>query len=78
MKSAFSPDDRIIVIGTTRHPELGDTKQLKTFFDKFLYFPYPEYPSRLLLWKEFMKESLGAKVGGGGGGVGGVAGEEKH
>lgn len=62
MKLGIGPEHRIMVMGTTRHPEVADVKQLRTFFDKFLYFPYPEYPSRLMLWKKFMKDMLGAKV----------------
>ena len=62
MKLAIQPEHRIIIIGTTRHPELADTKQLKGFFEKFLYLPYPNYPSRLMLWKMFLREIIGAQV----------------
>jgi SpoVK/Ycf46/Vps4 family AAA+-type ATPase len=51
-----------VILGTSRHPENGDPKALKGFFDKFLYIPYPDYPSRLMLWKTFMREAVGPKV----------------
>jgi len=31
---------------------------MKNFFDKFLYMPYPDYPSRLMLWRKFIKDQL--------------------
>lgn len=62
IKQALLPEHRIVILGTSRHPENGDAKALKGFFDKFLYIPYPDYPSRLMLWKTFMREAVGAKV----------------
>lgn len=62
MKSALLPEHRIVVMGTSRHPEMGDAKALKGFFEKFLYVPYPDYPSRLMLWKKFMRDTVGSKV----------------
>jgi SpoVK/Ycf46/Vps4 family AAA+-type ATPase len=53
LKVAYRPPDRVIFIGTTRAPEKADKKDLKAFFDKFLYVPYPDYPARLELWKSF-------------------------
>lgn len=62
IKQALLPEHRIVILGTSRHPENGDPKALKGFFDKFLYIPYPDYPSRLMLWKTFMREAVGPKV----------------
>merc|ERR1712070_575172 len=59
MKLALQPTERIIFIGTTRHPELADQKQLKTFWDKFIYVPYPDYASRVQLWRKFMEDKVG-------------------
>jgi MoxR-like ATPase len=56
--SGFKPLDRVIFIGCTRNPEKADKKELKQFFDKFLYLPYPDYPSRLLLWRSFINMTL--------------------
>ena len=51
---ALNSDHRALIIGTTNRPEDGDIKEFKTFFDKFLYFPYPDYSSRRLLWNSFL------------------------
>jgi len=53
MKIGYKPPDRVIFIGTTRSPEKADKKDIKAFFDKVLYVPYPDYPTRLELWKSF-------------------------
>jgi IQ and AAA domain-containing protein len=55
---ALEPEHRVIIIGTSRTPENGDTKDMKGFFDKFLYFPYPDYPSRVLIWKHYLAEKI--------------------
>jgi hypothetical protein len=52
----YKPIDRVLFIGSTRSPEKADKKDLKAFFDKFLFFPFPDYQTRLLLWKTFTKE----------------------
>merc|ERR1711988_400178 len=57
-KNAFVKEDRVIIIGCTSTPEKGDMKDMKNFFDKFLYMPYPDYPSRLMLWRKFIKDQL--------------------
>ena len=51
---ALNSEHRVLIIGTTKKPENGDIKELKSFFDKFLYFPYPDYSSRRLMWKYFL------------------------
>merc|ERR1719263_1317219 len=56
--SAFVKEDRVVIIGCTSTPEKGDVKDMKNFFDKFLYMPYPDYPSRLMLWRKFIKDQL--------------------
>jgi len=48
----------VIIIGTTKLPENGDVKDMKAFFDKFLYFPFPDYSSRVLLWKHFLTQQI--------------------
>ena len=57
-KNAFAKEDRVIFIGTTASPEKADAKDLKNFFDKMLYFPKPDYASRLMLWRETIKAQL--------------------
>ena len=56
--NGYKPNDRVIFIGCTSHPEKADKKDLKNFFDKFVYMPFPDYPSRLMLWKSFVAKQL--------------------
>lgn len=60
---AINNDHRVIIMGTTRFPENGDPKDLRAFFDKFLYFPYPDYPTRVLVWKHFIAEQIRDSLG---------------
>jgi len=67
---AIQKKDRVIIIGTTAHPELLDPKicqykgsgskpEKQGMFEKFLFFPPPNYVDRLLLWKAFVSEKAG-------------------
>jgi hypothetical protein len=69
--TALTQKDRVIMIGCTSEPEKADPKHMKNLFyegpkqergGKNLYMPYPDYPSRVIIWKEAIKEaiSLGA------------------
>lgn len=55
---ALGPEHRVIIIGSTKYPENGEMKDYKGFFDKFLYFPYPDYASRCLIWKIYLEERI--------------------
>ena len=55
---ALETQHRVIIIGTSKAPENGDIKELKNFFDRFLYFPYPDYSSRVLIWKYYIDEQI--------------------
>lgn len=55
---ALDNEHRVIIIGTTKNPENGDVKDMKSFFDKFLYMPYPDYASRVLIWKHYLAEKI--------------------
>lgn len=57
---ALETQHRVIIIGTSKNPEGGDLKDLKNFFDRFLYFPYPDYASRVLIWKHYIDEQIRA------------------
>jgi hypothetical protein len=48
---ALGSEHRVNIIGTTKSPENGGVEDMKTFFDKFLYMPYLDYASRVLIWK---------------------------
>ena len=56
----------VVVIGCSKlesgergTPLGGDDKDLNACFDRKLYIPAPNYPTRAMLWKEFMREALG-------------------
>ena len=57
--------DRVIIIGNTNAPHLIDDKvqkELKAFFDKFLYVPWPGYASRHRIWTALMEQALGGDI----------------
>jgi len=56
--NALNSSHRVILIGSTNRPENGDIKDFRNFFDKFLYFPYPDYSSRLILWKQYISQQI--------------------
>lgn len=56
--SSPAQEDRVIVVGCTAKPEAADAKELKNFFQKFLYVPAPDYASRLMLWHHFIREMM--------------------
>merc|ERR1719152_206988 len=48
-------------IGSSSEPwKIADKekKDLRAFFDKFVYLPFPDYPSRLALWHRFLRKQL--------------------
>lgn len=58
IKSALEPTDRVLVIGATSDPSAAEVKDLRAFFDKFLHVPYPDYASRVLLWKRALDATV--------------------
>lgn len=61
-KGKFLDDTtRITIIGCTSAPEEGSKKEFKKFFDKSIYYPFPDYTTRRLIWKTFI-EQLGGKL----------------
>jgi SpoVK/Ycf46/Vps4 family AAA+-type ATPase len=51
----------VTIIGCTSEPDSGSKKEFKKFFDKALYFPFPDYSTRRLMWKTFI-EKLGGQL----------------
>lgn len=47
---------RITIIGCTSEPHEGSKKKFKKFFDKTIYFPFPDYTTRRLMWKTFIDQ----------------------
>lgn len=55
-KQKFLTDKtRITIIGCTSEPEEASKKEFKKFFKKAIYFPFPEYNTRRLMWKNFIE-----------------------
>ena len=52
---------RITIIGCTSEPEEGSKKEFKKFFDRQIYFPFPDYTTRRMMWRHFM-QSKGAII----------------
>eukprot|EP01041_Mallomonas_annulata_P004376 gene4375-8717_t len=55
---ALTQEHRVCIIGTSKQPEFGDQKELRSFFDRFLYLPYPDYSSRLMLWETYLHRQI--------------------
>lgn len=54
-KAKFITDKtRITIIGCTSEPEEGSKKEFKKFFKRAIYFPFPDYTTRRLMWKNFI------------------------
>ena len=51
----ITDETRITVIGCTSEPQEGSKKDFKKFFDKAIYFPFPDYTTRRLMWKTFIE-----------------------
>ena len=61
----LQPQDRVIIIGTTNAPhkiEEKVMKDVKNFFDKFLYVPWPGYSSRHRIWTSLIEQALGGNI----------------
>ena len=58
-KTFMNKDMRIMIVGCTSNPAEASTAELKAFFDKRIYFPYPNYPTRLMMWNHFIKKHQG-------------------
>ena len=51
----------ITIIGCTSEPQECSKKELNKFFDFSIYFPFPDYTTRRLMWKAFI-ENAGGKL----------------
>ena len=57
VKKHLLPTDRIAIIACTNRPYLLNTKEVTKFFTQKFYFPYPDYSSRISLFKHLVKEN---------------------
>ena len=53
-KKFFKNTDRIAVIGCTNKPWKLNKKIIKSFIQKHIYFPFPNYGTRKALFEHFM------------------------
>ena len=51
----ITDETRITIIGCTSDPENGSKKDFKKFYDRSLYFPFPDYTTSRLMWKTFIE-----------------------
>lgn len=58
----ITDETRITVIGCTSEPQEGSKKDFKKFFDKAIYFPFPDYTTRRLMWKTFIEDRAKFKM----------------
>ena len=58
-KKKFIKDNRILIIGCT--DEVIDAKKdVKKFFDKFIFFPYPDHTNSRIIWEHMIKKCGGS------------------
>ncbi|KAM4602204.1 dynein regulatory complex protein 11 [Polymixia lowei] len=52
---SLKPEDRIVIVGTTRRPFDADLKAFCKVYRKVVLIPRPDYASRLALWRELLR-----------------------
>jgi hypothetical protein len=55
----WDKNDRIAVIGCSNKPYDASLKEMKKIFDKKIFFPYPNYPTRKLMFQTFLEKKVG-------------------
>ncbi|XP_076026838.1 dynein regulatory complex protein 11 [Genypterus blacodes] len=58
----LKPEDRVLLVGTSRRPFDADMKPFCKVYEKIVLIPRPDYASRLVLWEEFLR-GRGAEPG---------------
>lgn len=61
IKGFLKTDKRILIVGCTSEPHEGNKKDLKSMFDIHIYFPFPDYSTRKMMWKQFIQK-LGGRI----------------
>ncbi|KAL2087464.1 hypothetical protein ACEWY4_016292 [Coilia grayii] len=52
---SLKPEDRVLLVGTTRRPFEADLKSLCKVYKKVILIPRPDYASRLVLWRDLLR-----------------------
>ncbi|XP_036622683.1 dynein regulatory complex protein 11 [Trichosurus vulpecula] len=55
----MKPEDRILIVGTTKCPFEADIKPLCKVYQKIIMIPRPDYASRFVLWKQVIQQAGG-------------------
>ncbi|XP_027714098.1 dynein regulatory complex protein 11 [Vombatus ursinus] len=55
----MKPEDRILIVGTTKRPFEADIKPLCKVYQKIIMIPRPDYASRFVLWKQVIEQAGG-------------------
>jgi hypothetical protein len=55
-KTKYTLYNRCVFIGCTNRPYDCNPKDVKAVYEKKFYFPYPNYATRKLLFRHFIKE----------------------
>ena len=58
----ITDETQISVVGCSAEPESGSKKDFKKFFDKSIYFPFPDYTTRRLMWKIFIENRVNSDL----------------
>lgn len=55
-------NDRIAIIACSNKPYDLSIKESKKLFDKKIFFPFPNYPTRKQIIKHFIEEKIGKQI----------------
>ncbi|XP_031824111.1 dynein regulatory complex protein 11 isoform X2 [Sarcophilus harrisii] len=55
----MKPEDRILIVGTTKCPFEADIKPLCKVYQKIIMIPRPDYASRFVLWRQVIQQAGG-------------------
>ncbi|XP_074120517.1 dynein regulatory complex protein 11 isoform X2 [Sminthopsis crassicaudata] len=55
----MKPEDRILIVGTTKRPFEADIKPLCKVYQKIIMIPRPDYASRFVLWRQVIQRAGG-------------------
>ena len=58
-KKFLKDDTWVLIVGCSSEPHEGSKKDMKTFFDKHIFFPHADYSTRRLMWKKFIEDHGG-------------------
>lgn len=59
--NSLKPEERVILLGCSNEPyNMPETehKDIRTVFQIHVYFPFPEYASRVILWRKFLEDAF--------------------